>query len=181
MAGFTDAKGAFARLLEAMGKKVFANTTASPETARYLRNVAVAGSLTAAPILGYMWSTDNIDRKNQELEALLALRRGEPITNLDFSNAPSREEEPYYMDLVADAVQSRVMEKLASSPGFHKQALRPNDPRAEAIKYLTQATLSALVGAPLIGKLGWELAEHSHPLLEDELGSMPISKNITVS
>lgn len=172
-----DSKKALSNLLMAIGKKMFSNTTMTEEMAKGIRNSVAGLSLTAIPALGYMYAEDEAKRKNQELEALLALRQGEPLTNLDFSSAPGKEEEPLYMDLVADAISSRVMEKLAAMPDFKKTAAASPG----TIKALTQATLAALVGMPLMGKMGMELGQYMHPKLEDELGSLPISKNITVS
>lgn len=176
-------KRALSDLLTAIGKKMFSNVSnvrITEDMAKGIRNSVAGLSLTAIPALGYMYAEDEAKRKNQELEALLALRQGEPLTNLDFSSAPGKEEEPLYMDLVADAISSRVMEKLAAMPNFKKSAATVN-PTDGTIKALTQAALAALVGMPLMGKVGMELGQYMHPKLEDELGSLPISKNITVS
>lgn len=173
-------KRALSDLLTAIGKKMFSNVSnvrITEDMAKGIRNSVAGLSLTAIPALGYMYAEDEAKRKNQELEALLALRQGEPLTNLDFSSAPGKEEEPLYMDLVADAISSRVMEKLAAMPNFKKSAAATEG----TIRALTQATLAALVGMPLMGKMGMELGQYMHPKLEDELGSLPISKNITVS
>ena len=171
-----NSKNALTRLIETIGNRMFANSTRSLESAKQLRNLAVGASLVAAPTLGYLFAEDLAKKKNQEIETLLALRQGEPITGLDFSKAPSREQEPLYMDLVADSITSRVMEKLASAPRFRKEAAD-----AATVRALTQATIAALVGIPVMGKVGAELGQYLNPLLDEELASFPISKNITVS